>query len=289
MGDIYRRADSVVSWLGAASEDSDQAMEFITNLGQLTKGDETILSDLYKLGDETIKEYFSKKGFSMCAGEWAAVWKLLERPYWTRVWIIQELSVRGMLRLSTGVLQCGTALVDRSDFDFACETIQRMISAGGRSRSLSSYTADINEPQWTDWQRGHPPGLRMFKMLTLCNCSPLPDLEFLLLYTTYYKSSDPRDKIYAILGLTSEPYRSFCQDYTKPLEIVLQDLVEFCVNANGDLGIILGNRLRLAPHGPLIYGRGWWETRASIYAQLAGTMLMVAALLVSNLSRTWGF
>ena len=227
MNAIYCKADNVISWLGEASEDSREAMEFIASLGGLTRRNVAILNDLRSLKDETTTEFVNRQGFTMSAQKWTAVWKLLERSYWTRVWVIQEIAVRGMLQHSTGVLQVGSASVDRADFDFACKAIQGMLSASSRFRSRGSKKVDTDDPEWTKSLRGYPAGLRMFKMLTRCNCLPLPDLEWLLLYTKAYESSDPRDKIYAVLGLACEPDRRFRPDYTKPLKIVLQDLVEF--------------------------------------------------------------
>ncbi len=92
MGSIYSCASMVLAWLGAASHNSDQAMDFLSKLGDvganisLTSSQErgsidglaftrhTVFDNHVQwLGDEEI---------------WDAVKTMFCRPYWNRVWII---------------------------------------------------------------------------------------------------------------------------------------------------------------------------------------------------------
>ncbi|KAF1807961.1 hypothetical protein P152DRAFT_379923, partial [Eremomyces bilateralis CBS 781.70] len=54
MGDIYRNADHVLIWIGGTQEDGVLALVFIETLG------------------------------------WIAVAQMLKRPWWTRIWTLQE-------------------------------------------------------------------------------------------------------------------------------------------------------------------------------------------------------
>ncbi|KAF2272457.1 HET-domain-containing protein, partial [Westerdykella ornata] len=67
MGDIYKRAKQVVAWLGDSDEETRIALDLLTDWTATTKR----LSD-YR------------------PPSWDALCNLLERPYWTRLWALQE-------------------------------------------------------------------------------------------------------------------------------------------------------------------------------------------------------
>ncbi|KAK4100984.1 HET-domain-containing protein, partial [Parathielavia hyrcaniae] len=68
MRDIYEAATKVLAWLGPASDDSDLAMDLVD-----------------KRRTDLILQSQSRES--------SAFEKLCSRPYWTRVWILQELAV----------------------------------------------------------------------------------------------------------------------------------------------------------------------------------------------------
>ena len=72
MAEIYRRASCVVIWLGEASNNSEVAMDFITNIS--TKDIDSFCSD--------------PKNFKI----WEALDALLKRSWFTRRWVVQEVS-----------------------------------------------------------------------------------------------------------------------------------------------------------------------------------------------------
>lgn len=74
MSKIFSKASKVVVWLGPAADDSDDAMN------ALSAG---------KNGDEAIRHG-------------VAIAKLLERPYWQRVWIIQEIAKASVVEVWCG-------------------------------------------------------------------------------------------------------------------------------------------------------------------------------------------
>ena len=57
--------------------------------------------DRARRDDATISQSFERKGLPVSTRNWSSLWTLLQRPYWTRVWIIHELAVRGILGKST--------------------------------------------------------------------------------------------------------------------------------------------------------------------------------------------
>ncbi|KAH7383987.1 heterokaryon incompatibility, partial [Pyrenochaeta sp. MPI-SDFR-AT-0127] len=67
MGQIYSSAARTYLWLGEKSDSSDQAMDLVENATE-----------------ERVKN------FDPQAAEWRGLYDLLRRPWWSRLWIIQE-------------------------------------------------------------------------------------------------------------------------------------------------------------------------------------------------------
>jgi len=101
---IYRQARTVIGWAGEASEDNDKAVKFIRKLGIFALENEDVLvgddgeSMLLDYGFlQTLAEYIEELGVRFRLQNWPDLWCFLEREFWTRVWIVQELAVRGIL------------------------------------------------------------------------------------------------------------------------------------------------------------------------------------------------
>ena len=87
MDEVYKDAEEVLVWLGEESEDSDLAMSFMeswtTGKGQKSRdgGDASDLNEDLKLAFESAFD----------AAAETAVLTLLQRPFWTRLWVLQEI------------------------------------------------------------------------------------------------------------------------------------------------------------------------------------------------------
>jgi hypothetical protein len=69
----------VTAWLGKATEDSHLAVELLDRAARWRE----------RTWDHSIQD----NPFSHIAGAWVALNKFLSRPYWTRLWIIQEVAL----------------------------------------------------------------------------------------------------------------------------------------------------------------------------------------------------
>lgn len=241
---VYTQAKTVIGWTGEASDDSDQAIEFIRDLGEFTlKYEDSLFGDddeimLPRQGSaQTAADYIEDLGFPFRSRNWTALWRFLHRPFWTRVWIIQELAVRGVLKKSSGVIVCGFASMERKHYDSACALILMIILYGNCSR----HGALMDEPLLSMIAFGHPPGLTMSQILSACNFNKKP-LFHLIRITQRFQATDPRDKVYALLGLALEGDREFPPDYTITARQALVNLVKFLIAKDRDLGILAGNR-----------------------------------------------
>lgn len=76
MKDIYVHASCVVAYLGPASEDSDEAVKFIAQVPSFD-------DELYDIETPRYDWVQGEQSFRV-------IYNLLERPYWHRLWIVQE-------------------------------------------------------------------------------------------------------------------------------------------------------------------------------------------------------
>jgi hypothetical protein len=91
MGRVYEQSKVTLAWLGEASENSDSAMDFLDELEKLP----TLSEKGVFLIRQIMLEPCTETGYD-------ALFKLFCRPWWTRMWIVQEL-----LLSKTVVLWCG--------------------------------------------------------------------------------------------------------------------------------------------------------------------------------------
>lgn len=111
MSTIYQNASCVIVWLGNGSEDSDLAMRKLAYLGRqviLTKDNWLICPP----GSE--EPYWCESSCHVPYSEetWTAIGKLLERSWFSRIWIIQEIQ----LAAHGAVVQCGREKMSWSHF-----------------------------------------------------------------------------------------------------------------------------------------------------------------------------
>ena len=84
MGEIYRKAARVISWLGDEQDGSGDALEFISRLGDVPMNDQTL--------GPLVLDFFQRFFHLDVAISQAA---LLARTYWQRAWITQEVALGG--------------------------------------------------------------------------------------------------------------------------------------------------------------------------------------------------
>ncbi|KAH8653511.1 heterokaryon incompatibility protein-domain-containing protein [Xylariales sp. PMI_506] len=107
MGDIYRKADRVLSYLGEEDGLSDYILELMDGIGEVVKRAES-------LAPVTLNFFRALRSDIA-----VALTRLLMRPYFSRIWIVQEIvlggdrsiAICGKRRFSwTSILRCGNML-----------------------------------------------------------------------------------------------------------------------------------------------------------------------------------
>jgi hypothetical protein len=99
MGDIYKMADRVISWLGDEANMSGHALELMQAMN---------LAFIDREKATTISENFwqrTNKGAALCLTQ------LFSRPYWSRMWIVQEIVLGG----DKSIAICGARRFPMSD------------------------------------------------------------------------------------------------------------------------------------------------------------------------------
>jgi len=219
MAEIYQRAASVEIWLGNLSPKTDFA------LTKLREWNEYLAPILYETRDILREDYLLENLISdndLFIGPpgsdaytaWEAIKELLERPWWTRAWIVQEATAK-----ANGIvyLNCGTSRVHWG-------AISKLVQI--RSRLKQWIDLDINEfladPKW---EAQTIDSVRASRSYSKGNVNSL--LSFL---TTCRGQSctDPKDKVYSVRGMASDVgEEDLIPDYSLSLGEVYTQVADF--------------------------------------------------------------
>jgi hypothetical protein len=190
---IYSQAEEVIVWLGQATEETNILMDSLRRLEEYSSMHEHRHWDLaqwttFWLLVPQDSGFEPRKGLDM----------LLGRPWFRRVWILQEIA-----NAKKASVWCGTKSVRARTFALAPSLIgvnpERHCQA-----VLDIMPGHLREETWWGESR---------------------DLYNLLLKFRESKASDPRDKVYALLGISSDACDtdSLRPAYTKDLQTVIRD------------------------------------------------------------------
>ena len=167
---IFKNAKRVVIWLGPTYGDSDRAMKVLAAMSKESTYWKVLRGLLF---------------FS--AGP--AILGLCQRPYWHRLWVLQELKASQ----ATDLL-CGSYCVN-------LESLESLLFHNNADQCVGAIIrASQDSPA--------------AKMLSSTNASSKASLRAMLDATSHLLCSDPRDKVYAILNVASTGSQDIDADYT---------------------------------------------------------------------------
>ena len=222
MGDIYKNASETICWLGDEADNSFLAFDLIQILSSTNDGSEStqyeqVLMRLYQPSEN--HEYDA---------HWSAFQRLSRRPYWARVWIIQEIVASG-----TVLVRCGSRCATWED---VVKAVLSVPTAGGRSR-VSVVTrffpvlASIGNVVPIDALRGFTQEAKSKR-------------EYISLLSAMHRSTKalatiPSDKIYGLLAITKDGQDLIPHPiYTLSAEEVCTMTTAAIISAGADLDII---------------------------------------------------
>jgi ankyrin repeat protein len=208
MASIYKRAEQVVIWLGPATTETD-----------------FVFQHMLQFEKETVKRVC--KDWKASDERWRVIWQsvqsqrdndqakrmsqqqqregltdLLTRSWFSRVWIVQEVANARAAKIT-----CGTKSVSARTFALL-PFLVGVTPSSQRQAILDVMPGPTRNFSW--WTQNQ-------------------DLFTLLLKFRESDASDPRDKIYALLGISSDRFTTdFLQpDYERSVAEVIQDTVAF--------------------------------------------------------------
>lgn len=216
MGEIYAKATKVWIWLGDEADDSTRGVAFMKRLGPLLEQTpQRLLTDkeLSELGLD----------YAHAAAEWRAIIALYSRPWFGRLWVIQEAILATDLWVACGKEKFSwQLLVDATYFVWGRHSHPAELT----DHVLETpYRANISRlHNIVDMRREVEVGWSLLEVLV---------------FTREAQATDLRDKVYGLLGLTSytgaekngheQLARDIDVSYAKTVEQVYQDLAVLIV------------------------------------------------------------
>ena len=214
MGDVYRKAHEVYAWLGELNAEVDQVLSMIETLG----------GDLAIHWDPKLPHSISKQMVS--AGYLVGLCKLFSRPWWTRVWTVQEAILPERLTFF-----CGLKRVDASRFF-------------GFSNSFKYHYHACCGPFLLLQDQSMLRNLR-YQIDSLCTMEFFrchKEKTHLWQQMAYYRTracKEPKDKVYGFLGWGNPEFmKDFKPDYSLSDRSVYEEIAARMIRDQDSLGML---------------------------------------------------
>jgi hypothetical protein len=188
MRSIFKNASLVTAWLGP-SKDAHMFQSFIAELNFLREGRGWS-------GDRIMKHYMRTR-----TSEWTAVADFFRNPWFHRVWIVQEAASAKKLYMIYGdicmdwmyICRAIALLFDHPIFSLLPPKEGKRHPNALKHRPAVTGLQNANTMMYVRGEAYYDIPLTLYELLTSC---------------IYFDSTDPRDKIYALLGLATDDSRN---------------------------------------------------------------------------------
>jgi hypothetical protein len=223
MADIYKKTRRAMVWLGEEVEGESGcsgAVDFLL-----------YLQDLQPLFSGKNADYIrTNLRSSGMAAQWVSVSNLLRRPWWSRVWTLQEMTLPREVKF-----YCGNSSISRGKFKAAMYSIF-LCSVGNRGMEVEliprhAFDTAFNRRRVHQWHV-HPKahGIALVAVLA---------------YLGNHSATDSRDRIYSVLGIVTARDRELIgkPEYTTTVQHQYAKLVRSFYDEYHDLDIICFSHL----------------------------------------------
>jgi ankyrin repeat protein len=203
MGSIYKGAERVVIWLGKATFWTDIAFEYMQALEQQAVGH---AYNTWRSSDERWQLLWSNVLLLLSKrpkdAQRLGFEDLLRRSWFTRVWILQEVA-----NARSAIIICGTGCV--SPRIFAVTLTLVAVTPNVHCQAVLDIMPGFSR-RYSWWAENR-------------------DLRTLLSKFKKSQASDPRDNIYALLGISTDNWQNsiLVPDYNKSEENVIHDSIAY--------------------------------------------------------------
>ncbi|KAJ0297686.1 hypothetical protein COL5a_004837 [Colletotrichum fioriniae] len=202
MGAIYSKAACVQIWLGESDHDTEAGMDLANSCSGIRADTAAVAKRICADGRGS-----------------AGLAELLERPYWSRIWMFQEILLSGKAQVQCG--QFSTSFGNLKYLDLV-------------TSKASLWKDRKNPPPWTIRLR------KAFFNTAQFTISPkaLNNLEHILVLTRPLQATEARDKLFALMGTCDmAPYLSV--DYSKSLRDIYVEFARHYAQKTGSLALFL--------------------------------------------------
>ena len=212
MKSIYERAKWIAAWLGPSSPETIFAMEkirewdeYIESLRKEHNGDLLSMENVLTPENEKI---WGPVGSPAYRG-WSAISELCLRDWWSRAWVMQEATTPRRLHIHCG-LESWVVFRRFMSISFIAHAILKHPGLHIVRNFDRGESAQLFELQRCRRRNSTPTLLEVLQIIRRCKCT------------------DPRDRVYAALGILSDSAKAnIIPDYSQTLENVYLGVVKY--------------------------------------------------------------
>ncbi|MCJ1234855.1 hypothetical protein MMC14_002818 [Varicellaria rhodocarpa] len=212
MRQIYQYSTRVIVWLGEHTQDSEQGIDLILSIQKLAESDDKMSAFAQALAPDDLPKLNLP---SVDSGEWGSLDNIFWRPWFTRIWIIQELAVS-----NDALVICGDRCLTWADLAGAAQFLMQ--------HSLTAITKADPRPLTK---------LENFRQAHLTRKGNQPLLRLLLEARDAF-ATDDRNKIFALMGLSEREASGFVPDYSLSIEKVFVKFSKYLIEKTGTLDVL---------------------------------------------------
>jgi len=223
---IYKKAIGVHIWLGEQADDSEVAFQVARQLAKQEPQGPGHPDVVYPDTSAEQRRIHRKALAKLCA-----------RPWWERVWVRQEVAVA-----NEATVHCGSESCSFHALTLAVTTLNTMDEELGFKAVEDSPDSPNPTPDFL-----RTPAYRRAYILTYyrTNAGRGPvatyqDLRNLILHTRSCAATDPRDKVFSILGLADPDFWGLKADYRLSVQQTFILGAQSCILKKQSLDILSG-------------------------------------------------
>jgi hypothetical protein len=192
MADVYSRASKMIIWLGEAEHESDSAFTLIRMLHEIfydEKFNRNINNREPRMNSAMLGAMREHPVTTPHSSAWMALGKLMERPWFRRTWVIQEVVLSARCEVI-----CGGRNISWDELVHAVSQIMLY-----EIRHFTAPTGDIGY-----FRAGDSGWLTVGVLKDITDRLPSLNLSWTLRSLPLFYATDPRDKIFGVLGIIKD-------------------------------------------------------------------------------------
>ena len=225
MREIYSKAKEVFVWLG---EPDPVSIDLLQKIAARVGVQEMFNDSAAFEGGSNLLERYGLPGFEDPA--WSSLMRFTARPYFKRVWVVQELIMAGQVDITVacGRLRFNWFLIAGPVHWIRTSNLQRVFQSQSLDLSQNQALATMDDVISLSWTLDKREGLR--------------SLEHLLGISSKLESTNPRDKIIGLLGLVSPTDPSLARmniDYRLSVKDFFRDVTGTIITSHNSLKLLL--------------------------------------------------